>query len=35
VLRSFIKSDVTIEAFVGELEDNPRGLLVGQDERAG
>ena len=32
VLRSFIKGDVTIEALVGELQDNPRGLLIGQDE---
>jgi DNA polymerase I-like protein with 3'-5' exonuclease and polymerase domains len=30
--RSFIKSDVTIEALVGVLQDNPRGLLIGRDE---
>lgn len=32
VQRSFIKGDVTIEALVGDLQDNPRGLFIGQDE---
>ena len=32
VKKSFIKGDVTIEALVGTLQDNPRGLLIGQDE---
>lgn len=32
VPRAFIKGDVTIEALVGDLQDNPRGLLIGQDE---
>jgi DNA polymerase I-like protein with 3'-5' exonuclease and polymerase domains len=30
--RAFIKGDVTIEALVGKLQENPRGLLIGQDE---
>jgi DNA polymerase I-like protein with 3'-5' exonuclease and polymerase domains len=30
--QAFIKGDVTIEALVGDLQDNPRGLLIGQDE---
>lgn len=32
VKRSFVKGDVTIEALIGTLKDNPRGLLIGQDE---
>jgi DNA polymerase I-like protein with 3'-5' exonuclease and polymerase domains len=32
VPRAFIKGDVTVEALVGDLQDNPRGLLIGQDE---
>src|SRR5262249_25544614 len=32
VQRAFIKGDVTIEALVGKLQENPRGLLIGQDE---
>ena len=32
VPKAFIKGDVTIEALVGDLQDNPRGLLIGQDE---
>ncbi|MBN9520298.1 DUF3987 domain-containing protein, partial [bacterium] len=34
VRRAFLKGDVTIEALVGALRDNPRGLLIGQDELA-
>jgi hypothetical protein len=29
VRKAFIKGDVTIEALVGALQDNPRGLLIG------
>ncbi|AWM36961.1 DNA polymerase I, thermostable [Gemmata obscuriglobus] len=32
VKRAFIKGDVTIEALVGALQENPRGLVIGQDE---
>jgi DNA polymerase I-like protein with 3'-5' exonuclease and polymerase domains len=32
VKKTFIKGDVTIEALVGKLQENPRGLLIGQDE---
>jgi DNA polymerase I-like protein with 3'-5' exonuclease and polymerase domains len=32
VEKSFIKGDVTIEALIGTLQDNPRGQLIGQDE---
>ena len=35
VLREFIKTDITIEALVGVLQDNPRGALIGRDELAG
>ena len=35
VLREFIKTDLTIEALVGVLQDNPRGALIGRDELAG
>ncbi|HEX4611574.1 MAG TPA: DUF3987 domain-containing protein [Urbifossiella sp.] len=34
VRKVFLKGDVTIEALVGALKDNPRGLLIGQDELA-
>ena len=32
VKKAFVKGDVTIEALVGILQDNPRGILIGQDE---
>ncbi len=32
VKKAFIKGDVTIEALVGALQNNPRGLFIGQDE---
>src|SRR5262249_46064591 len=32
VKHAFLEGDVTIEALVGALQDNPRGLLIGQDE---
>jgi len=32
VKKAYVKGDVTIEALVGALQDNPRGLLIGQDE---
>ncbi|MFO0806006.1 MAG: DUF3987 domain-containing protein [Gemmataceae bacterium] len=35
VRRAFRKGDVTMETLVGALQDNPRGLLVSQDELSG
>jgi hypothetical protein len=32
VKRAFVKGDVTIEALIGVLQANPRGLLIAQDE---